>query len=258
MVVNFMGLIGPLGVLALLHHGVDRGPAARRDRTLLDFLNIFNHRMISLFYQAWEKYRFTIAYERGEQRPVLASPFGPDRAWQRPDSQNRQNVPTMSLLFYYAGLFALHARIGHGAARQILADYFESRWRVEQFVGAWYPLGTSISALRRGRSRIPSSSGSGRWWATNLGPAVAACAFKLGPLTIEHIAISCRTGARSGTACHCAVFQRQRVEFEVQLILKREEVPACELNRRRWSAASGWRTWVKSAAMFDGTPAIRF
>ena len=38
-----------------------------RDTSMQDFFDIFNHRMISLFYQAWEKYRFTIPYERGER-----------------------------------------------------------------------------------------------------------------------------------------------------------------------------------------------
>ena len=35
-----------------------------RDNVLWEFLDIFNHRMLSLFYRAWEKYRFAIAYER--------------------------------------------------------------------------------------------------------------------------------------------------------------------------------------------------
>ena len=35
-----------------------------RDHTLVDFLDLFNHRMISLFYRAWEKYRFGVTYER--------------------------------------------------------------------------------------------------------------------------------------------------------------------------------------------------
>ena len=69
MTVNFIGLIGPLGVLPHALHRTDRGaPVCARCRTLRDFLDIFNHRMISLFYRAWEKYRFPVAYERGGRR----------------------------------------------------------------------------------------------------------------------------------------------------------------------------------------------
>ena len=34
------------------------------------FLDIFNHRAISLFYRAWEKHHFTVGYERNEQDPL--------------------------------------------------------------------------------------------------------------------------------------------------------------------------------------------
>jgi type VI secretion system protein ImpH len=45
-------------------------------------------------------------------------------------------------------------------------------------------------------------------------------------------------------------FTGHEIDFEVQLVLKREETPACELD----DAASvvpqlGWLTWVKSAPM---------
>ena len=77
MVVNFMGLTGPAGVLPLYYTElIARAHPRRKIATLLDFFDIFNHRMISLFYQAWEKYRVHVAYERGERRPLLASPAG--------------------------------------------------------------------------------------------------------------------------------------------------------------------------------------
>ena len=65
MTVNFHGLVGPVGVLPQWYTGLVAERVRSGDRTLRDFLDIFNHRFLSLFYQAWEKYRFPIAYERG-------------------------------------------------------------------------------------------------------------------------------------------------------------------------------------------------
>ena len=59
MMVNFMGLTGPAGVLPLYYTEliIGNGCAAERSTRCASFFDIFNHRMISLFYQAWEKYR---------------------------------------------------------------------------------------------------------------------------------------------------------------------------------------------------------
>src|SRR5579872_5836244 len=65
MTVNFFGLDGALGVLPTRYTELIAERLAARDTTLRDFLDIFNHRMISLLYRAWEKYRFPVAYERG-------------------------------------------------------------------------------------------------------------------------------------------------------------------------------------------------
>ena len=68
MTVAFMGLTGPLGVLPRHYTDLLLERGRRKDWTLRDFLDIFNHRLISLFYRAWEKYRLPIVYEAAAWR----------------------------------------------------------------------------------------------------------------------------------------------------------------------------------------------
>src|SRR5204863_7315346 len=111
-----------------------------KDHTLASFLDIFNHRMVSLFYQAWEKYRFTIAYERGE-RDRFSHHLLDLIGLGTPGLHERQAVPDDSLLFY-SGLLSLHPRSAT-ALRQILIDYFAVPVQIEQFVGCWQGLDES-------------------------------------------------------------------------------------------------------------------
>src|SRR6516225_7031596 len=141
MVVNFMGLTGPSGVLPRVYTELIEERGKLQDRSLRDFLDILNHRLISLFYRAWARSRFPIEPWRLRQcLPALG---------------NRQTVEDDSVAFY-CGLFALQPRSA-SALERILADYFQAPVEIVQFVGAWYRLGDD-SMCRFGGSDSPSES----------------------------------------------------------------------------------------------------
>ena len=64
MTVEFMGLCAAISVMPATYTEFLIARAREKDHAMEDFLNIFNHRMISFFYRGWEKYRFFIEYER--------------------------------------------------------------------------------------------------------------------------------------------------------------------------------------------------
>lgn len=65
--VAFLGLLGRNSLLP--DHYLERAQALARqkDRAMLDFLDLFNNRLTTLFYQAWEKSRFYLKRERREK-----------------------------------------------------------------------------------------------------------------------------------------------------------------------------------------------
>jgi type VI secretion system protein ImpH len=247
LLINFMGLFGPMGVLPTYYTELIRERIRSKDKTLAAFLNIFNHRMVSLFYQAWEKYRFTIAYERGE-RDRFSHHLMDLIGLGTQGLQDRQSVPDDSLLFY-SGLFALHARSAVGL-RQILADYFDVPVEVEQFVGAWYPL-DKVNQCRLENFQISEQLGIGAVVGDEIWDQGGAIRVRLGPLSIdEYIDFLPEGSAYQPLRAITRFFSGDEIDFEVQLVLKRDDVPACELSEQVAVVPQlGWSTWVKSAPM---------
>ena len=159
MKVNFMGLTGPEGVLPLNYTVFLAERARAGDSSAADLFDIFNHRIISLFFQAWEKYRFWIAYERGDRDQFSHHLLDLIGLGTR-GLQDRQAVPDDSLL-YYSGLLAQHPRSAV-ALEQILNDYFEVPVEVEQFAGGWYRLDTSDPMQPRRQKQLFRTIGSWR------------------------------------------------------------------------------------------------
>jgi type VI secretion system protein ImpH len=243
--VNFMGLTGPLGVLPLTYSQLVLERLRERDRTMQDFFDIFNHRMISLFWQAWEKYRFSIPYERGENdrfsyRVLALLGLG------TPGLQDRQDVPDDSLLFY-SGLLSLHTHSATGL-RQLLADYFEVPVEVEQFVGAWYPVDRESQYSLGESNRDEEKLGFGCVVGDEVWDQQSRVRIRLGPLTLEQYVDFLPGGSawrhvRSLTR----FFAGSEFDMELQLVLRRDEAPPCELQAVAETAPRlGWTSWIKN------------
>jgi len=254
MTVNFMGLTGPQGVLPYWYSELIQERLRNKDRTLAAFLDIFNHRMISLFYLAWEKYRAWVAYERdGEDRlsRYLMSLIGIGTA----GLQRRLEVADEALLFY-TGLVSLQPRSAV-ALEQLLGDYFGVPVEVEQFVGAWQPLSlTDLCVFDEGVS-LSEQLGVGAVVGDEIWDQQSRARVKLGPLSSERY-LSFLPGGdaidrlRDLTKLFCGEY----LEVEIQLILQRDEVPRCDLGKDDLAGPRlGWYTWVKSGPDFNRSPA---
>ena len=248
MKVNFMGLTGPEGVMPLYYTSLLAERARAGDRSAVDFFDIFNHRMISLFYLAWEKYRFSIAYEREGLDPFshhLMDLIG----LGTPGLQNRLPVLDDSLL-YYAGLLAQHPRSAE-ALRNLLRDYFEVPVEVEQFAGGWYPLDRNTqTALQDGFSES-EQLGFGAVVGDEVWDQTARVRIGIGPLSLQEYQDFLPQGsAFESLRALTEFFSNGEIDFEIKLILERSDVPPLELGAEGEDAPQlGWHTYIKTRPM---------
>jgi type VI secretion system protein ImpH len=264
-VVNFMGLTGPQGVLPLFYSQMIIERIRAKDTGMAAFFDIFNHRMISLFYRAWEKYRFAIAYERQdpEERDRVTHVLLHLIGIGTEGLTTRQAFPDEALLFY-TGLLSLHPRSA-SALKNILWDYFDVPVEIEQFVGAWYRLDNSTQC-EFARDSTSEQAGIGVIVGDEIWDQQSGVRIRLGPLSLKRYLDFLPNGtAYQPLKALARFFGGDGLDFEVQLVLKREEVPPCELGVDPESQHEapgesagmeppvapqlGWSTWAKTVIM---------
>lgn len=242
--VNFMGLFGPMGALPLYYTEYVRARLRAKDTSLSAFLDLFNHRMISLFYRAWEKYRFYVTYERGSKDRLsqyLMDFIGLGTA----GLQRRLDVRDDSLIFY-TGLLGLLPRSAM-ALEQILSDYFDVSITVDQFAGAWYPLERSSQCQFDRGDSYSEQLGVGAIVGDEVWDPQSGIRIRVGPLTLrQYIDFLPDGSAYKPLKAITKFFTNGELSFEVQLVLRREDVPSCELGATGEAGPRlGWITWAK-------------
>jgi type VI secretion system protein ImpH len=253
MEINFMGLMGPLGVLPNYVTELIGARVRAGDRSLQAFLNLFNHRMTSFFYQAWEKNHFTVAYERDRSDPVTACMLALV-GFGTPGLRGRQPVDDESFI-YYSGMFAMMPKSAL-ALESVLGDYFNVPVEVEPFIGTWRSLAEPDHCVFGVNMTESTMLGFGAVVGDEIWDQQSRVRLKLGPLTQAQYRNFLPSGAGwPELKAMVKSFSGNDLEFEIQLILRREDVPALELrNPADGGLCLGWQTWMNSRQSFDRDP----
>jgi type VI secretion system protein ImpH len=241
MVVNFMGMIGPLGVLPTHYTELVMDRVRYRDNSLYAFVDIFTHRAVSLFFRAWEKYRFPISYERGKDdfTEFLFDFVGLGTLGLR----GKLNLDDESLL-PYSGIIAQKP---HSASviEQMLSDYFNVQAKIKQFTGQWLSLDEeSITRLGEANSQLG--------WNTVLGTRVWDDQSKFrvifGALKFTEFQAFLPNGTAYKAMKSIIRFMvGEELDFDVQLKLRAKEVPGTILTTRaKRRPMLGWTSFLKT------------
>ena len=160
--------------------------------------------------------------------------------------RDRQAVSDDTLV-YYSGLLAQRPRSAQ-ALQQILADYFEVPVEIEQFAGGWYRLDPETQCRLSESSSESGELGFGAVVGDEVWNQQSRVRIVLGPLTLERYADFLPDGQSwEPLRAWVKFFSNDEWDFEVKLILEREQVPACTLGAEGAPGPQlGWVSWVKS------------
>jgi type VI secretion system protein ImpH len=280
MVVTFLSMAGSSGVLPRHYTEmilrIDRDVRGPERYALRDFLDLFTHRFVSLFFRAWEKYRFIVPYERGEfalREPDtftrgLLSLVGLGTSGLRERMRvalrdEDEGLPRETVLgrvddlsaLWFSG-FLSHRPRNAMSLEAMLAAFVRLPVKVCQFQGQWLRLDSDNQSVMGpvngnnclGRNVIVGD----RIWDVQ-----SKIRVQLGPMSynqfLEFLPDRSPRPERKGIfllAQFVRLYLGPEMDVEFQLILKKEEVPGCKVGPGMGLGSRlGWNTWSKRKPM---------
>lgn len=257
-----MGLLGVSGALPFFYtEWLTQSELKGRHTAARAFLDVFSHRSVTLFYQAWCKHRLGVRHEQEAARHRASKEGGaPPRALlsevlalsglglkglRHRLGAERGGVGDEALA-YFSGVLQQRT-LPMAQVQRLLSRYLGVAVRIEPFVGRWYPVPAA------GRTVLGGAVGGGgvlgrtallgdRVWQRNL-----CVRLVLGPLdhTLFLRFLPGGVGAQA-LSQWLGVLLGPSLDVEVQLQLRREAVLGCVLQSDRSPLAGrlGWDTFM--------------
>lgn len=236
---NFFGVFGPNGPLPL--HLTEYARHRLRhvhDPTMVEFLDVFHHRLISLFYRAWADAQPTVQLDRRDQDRFgfyVNSLLGT----AEPGMQRRDAMPDASKRFFVGRLSG--ATQNAEGLQAILSHYFDIPVEIESFIGEWLEipqdsycyLDDDDQVGQLGRSAI---LGTKSWQCQH------KFRIKLGPLSLEEYHQMLPSGGKMKTLVDIVRnYIGLELSWDINLQLKKQEMPVARLGE---FGQLGWTTWL--------------
>ena len=239
LLVRLFGLLGPNGPMPM--HLTEYVQARQRDfhdQTFARFLDIFHHRMLSLFYRAWANNEPTVSFDRPES-DRFAGYVGSLAGLGMSTLRKRDDISDLTK-FYYVGRLSGQTKCVEGL-RAILTDYFNLPIGVEEFIGEWMRLPPN-HICRLGTAESTGTLGQSLIVGTRVWGAQHKFRIILGPLSFKDYERLLPTGDRIiRLVAMVRNYVGDELAWDVRLILKRKEVPTTCLDG---SSRLGWTTWL--------------
>jgi type VI secretion system protein ImpH len=246
MIITFMGLYGinapvPIYFTELISsHEADSEP-------LQEFLDIFNHRLIFLFYQAWKKYRYHLTF-RADGRDPLSN-----HLWAL-SGLNSKILKTLGItpirLIRYTGILSMRTRSPAGLSH-LLQDFFNGiRVKIKEFIPQWKEIPVAYqNRLGEKNSQLGVNF--------SLGNRVLSRGWKfritIGPISLAQYE-SFLPGSKHFNTLKQLVnmYTSQWLEFDVEFIVKGEDIPSIILSAQGRTRL-GFTAWLVSQEPKDAS-----
>jgi type VI secretion system protein ImpH len=243
MSVNVMSLAGVSGPLPQWVTQVALDRSSRGDKGFTEFLDLFNHRLLSLLYRARKKGRAALdgrSPDRGRFAACLFALMG----LGTPHTRGALGIPDRALLSW-AGILTMRQRSMSGLER-MMSSHFAVPVTIVPFRGKWQQVEDS-DVTRIGEDQGQHQLlGQGAMLGRRVWDPEASFELRLGPMTRAQFAefLPYRFCFRSAVSL-VRFYVGENFGFTLRLELKAAEVPELRLGKKG-GAMLGWTSWLKT------------
>lgn len=245
-----VSLIGPLGSMPSAYNELILREERNRSRALAGFFDLFAARMAELFADACEKYRIARRLRWGDSWKTNAfittlfalTGFGTKQLVE-------QSGVDEDPILRFSGFFAARNRNAVNL-RAMLREFSGLPVEIELFRGRWLTIPEEEHS-RMGQSRqvqlgVNATAGAA------IHDFSGGFRIVVGPLGYSDY-LSLAPGSRNITELFALtrLYVGSALDFDIQVVLKKEDIPFCQLGQAGDPPRLGWNSWARAA------PAVR-